>query len=67
MLKELEELLKLVLKEKIIKYGEKKGVLIIENLILEVIEMEKWEVIKVNEGWEVENINVGIIYIFEIY
>lgn len=29
--------------------------------------MEKWEVIKVNEGWEVENINVGIIYIFEIY
>lgn len=33
MLKELEELLKLVLKEKIIKYGEKKGVLIIENLI----------------------------------
>jgi len=57
---------KFVLKEPIIPAGADKVVFMLAPLLAFVLAMAAWAVVPVAPGWEVSNINVGILYIFAI-
>ncbi|MFO1033705.1 MAG: NADH-quinone oxidoreductase subunit NuoH [Hyphomicrobiales bacterium] len=60
------DLLKFVFKEVVIPDGSNKGVFIIAPMVTAILALAAWAVIPVNEGWEVANINVGVLYLFAL-
>jgi NADH-quinone oxidoreductase subunit H len=60
------DLLKFVFKEVIIPDGANKGVFVLAPIISAALSLAAWAVIPVAEGWEVANLNVGILYLFAI-
>jgi NADH-quinone oxidoreductase subunit H len=66
LLQSFADLLKFVFKEPIIPAGANKGIFLIAPLITAGLALSAWAVIPVAKGWEVANINVGILYVFAI-
>jgi len=60
------DLLKFILKEPVIPAGANKGVFLLAPLVTCVLALAAWAVIPVAAGWEISNINVGVLYIFAI-
>src|SRR5690242_15136541 len=60
------DLLKFVFKEVIIPDGANKGVFVLAPIISATLALAAWAVIPVAEGWEVANLNVGILYLFAL-
>lgn len=66
LLQSFADMLKFVLKEPIIPAGANKGVFLLAPLVSCILALAAWAVIPVAKGWEVANLNVGILYIFAI-
>ena len=60
------DLLKFVLKEPVIPAGANKGIFLLAPLVTAGLALSAWAVIPVARGWEVANLNVGILFIFAI-
>src|SRR4051794_19265669 len=60
------DLLKFVLKEPVIPAGANKGIFLLAPLVTAALALSAWAVIPVAKGWEVANVNVGVLYIFAI-
>jgi NADH-quinone oxidoreductase subunit H len=60
------DLLKFVFKEPIIPAGSNKGIFLLAPLITAGLALSAWAVIPVAKGWEVANLNVGVLFIFAI-
>ena len=60
------DLLKFVFKEVIIPDGANKGVFVIAPIVSATLSLAAWAVVPVADGWEVANINVGILYLFAL-
>ncbi len=60
------DLLKFVFKEPIIPAGANKGIFLLAPLVTAGLALSAWAVIPVARGWEVANLNVGILFIFAI-
>ncbi len=60
------DFLKFVLKEPIIPAGANKGVFLLAPLVTATLALAAWAVMPVAEGWNVADINVGVLYIFAI-
>ena len=66
LLQSFADLLKFVFKEPIIPAGANKGIFLIAPLIKAGLALSAWAVIPVAKGWEIANLNVGILYVFAI-
>ncbi len=66
LLQSFADFFKFALKEPIIPAGADKIVFMLAPLISFILAMAAWAVIPVAPGWEVSDINVGILYIFAI-
>jgi hypothetical protein len=66
LLQSFADLLKFVLKEPIIPSGANKGVFLLAPLVSCVLALAAWAVIPMDLGWEISDINVGVLYIFAI-
>jgi NADH-quinone oxidoreductase subunit H len=66
LLQSFADLLKFVFKEPIIPAGSNKGIFLLAPLITAGLALSAWAVIPVAKGWEVANLNVGILYVFAI-
>ena len=66
LLQSFADLLKFVFKEPVIPAGANKGVFLIAPVITAGLALSAWAVIPVAKGWEVANLNVGILYVFAI-
>ena len=66
LLQSFADLLKFVFKEPIIPAGANKGIFLIAPLITAGLALSAWAVIPVAKGWEIANLNVGILYVFAI-
>jgi len=60
------DLLKFVFKEPIIPAGANKGIFLLAPVITAGLALSAWAVMPVAKGWEVANLNVGILFIFAI-
>jgi NADH-quinone oxidoreductase subunit H len=60
------DLLKFALKEPIIPSGANKGVFLLAPLVSCLLALAAWAVIPVAEGWEVANLNIGVLYVLAI-
>jgi NADH-quinone oxidoreductase subunit H len=60
------DLLKFVFKEVIIPDGANKGVFVLAPIVTAALSLAAWAVVPVADGWEVANINVGILYLFAL-
>src|SRR4051794_4302187 len=60
------DLLKFVLKEPVIPAGANKGIFLLAPLVTAALALSAWAVIPVAKGWEVANLNVGILFVFAI-
>jgi NADH-quinone oxidoreductase subunit H len=60
------DLLKFVFKEVIIPDGANKGVFVLAPIVTAALSLAAWAVIPIADGWEVANINVGILYLFAL-
>jgi NADH-quinone oxidoreductase subunit H len=60
------DLLKFVFKEPIIPAGANKGIFLLAPLVTAGLALSAWAVIPVAKGWQVADINVGILFIFAI-
>jgi NADH-quinone oxidoreductase subunit H len=66
LLQSFADLLKFVFKEPVIPAGANKGIFLLAPLVTVGLALSAWAVIPVAKGWEVANINVGVLYIFAI-
>jgi len=66
LLQSFADLLKFVFKEPVIPAGANKGIFLLAPLVTAGLALSAWAVIPVAEGWEVADINVGVLYIFAI-
>src|SRR5499433_179082 len=66
LLQSFADLLKFVFKEPVIPAGANKGIFLLAPLVTAGLALSAWAVIPVAKGWEVANINVGVLYIFAI-
>ncbi|HEV7463816.1 MAG TPA: NADH-quinone oxidoreductase subunit H, partial [Methyloceanibacter sp.] len=60
------DLLKFVFKEPVIPAGANKGIFLLAPLVTAGLALSAWAVMPVAKGWEVANINVGVLFIFAI-
>ena len=60
------DMLKLVFKEIVVPAGSDKFVFFLAPVVSFVMAITAWAVIPMNEGWELSNINVAILYVFAI-
>src|SRR5215471_1216092 len=60
------DLIKFVLKEPVIPAGANKGVFLLAPLVSCVLALAAWAVIPVNLNWVISDINVGVLYIFDL-
>jgi NADH-quinone oxidoreductase subunit H len=66
LLQSFADLLKFALKEPIIPSGANKGVFLLAPLVSCLLALAAWAVIPVAEGWEVADLNVGVLYVLAI-
>jgi len=66
LLQSFADLLKFVFKEPVIPAGANKGIFLLAPLVTAGLALSAWAVIPVAKGWEVANINVGILFVFAI-
>jgi len=66
LLQSFADLLKFVFKEPLIPAGANKGIFLLAPLVTAGLALSAWAVIPVAKGWEVANLNVGILFIFAI-
>ncbi|WP_336276773.1 NADH-quinone oxidoreductase subunit NuoH [Bartonella sp. CB178] len=66
LLQSFADLIKFVVKEPIIPAGANKGVFLLAPFVSAALALSSWAVIPVNEGWEIANINVGLLYILAV-
>jgi NADH-quinone oxidoreductase subunit H len=66
LLQSFADLLKFVFKEPIIPAGANKGIFLLAPLVTAGLALSAWAVIPVAKGWEVANLNVGVLFIFAI-
>jgi NADH-quinone oxidoreductase subunit H len=60
------DLLKFVFKEPIIPAGANKGIFLLAPLVTAGLALSAWAVLPVAKGWEVADLNVGVLFIFAI-
>jgi NADH-quinone oxidoreductase subunit H len=60
------DLLKFVFKEPVIPAGANKGIFLLAPLVTAGLALSAWAVMPVAKGWQVANINVGVLFIFAI-
>ncbi|HEX2448879.1 MAG TPA: NADH-quinone oxidoreductase subunit NuoH [Methyloceanibacter sp.] len=60
------DLLKFVFKEPIIPAGANKGIFLLAPLVTAGLALSAWAVMPVAKGWQVADLNVGVLYIFAI-
>ena len=60
------DLLKFVFKEPIIPAGANKGIFLLAPLVTAGLALSAWAVMPVAKGWQVADLNVGILFIFAI-
>jgi NADH-quinone oxidoreductase subunit H len=60
------DLLKFVFKEVIIPDGANKVVFMIAPIVTALLALSAWSVVPLAEGWNIANINVGILFLFAI-
>src|SRR6476659_3079776 len=66
LLQSFADLLKFVFKEPIIPAGANKGIFLMAPLVTAGLALSAWAVIPVAKGWEVADLNVGILFVFAI-
>lgn len=66
LLQSFADLLKFVFKEVIIPSGANKFIFIIAPFVTCTLALAVWAIVPIAEGWEVANLNLGILYIFAI-
>ena len=66
LLQSFADLLKFVFKEPIVPAGANKGIFLLAPLVTAGLALSAWAVMPVAKGWEVANLNVGILFIFAI-
>ncbi len=66
LLQSFADLLKFVLKEPVIPAGANKGIFLLAPFITGMLGLAAWAVIPVADGWQIADLNVGILYIFAI-
>ena len=66
LLQSFADLLKFVFKEQIIPDGANKGVFLIAPLVTSVLALSAWAVVPIAEGWNIANINVGVLFLFAL-
>jgi NADH-quinone oxidoreductase subunit H len=66
LLQSFADLLKFVFKEPVIPAGANKGIFLLAPLVTAGLALSAWAVIPVAKGWEVADVNVGVLYIFAI-
>jgi NADH-quinone oxidoreductase subunit H len=60
------DLLKFVFKEPVIPAGANKGIFLLAPLVTAGLALSAWAVVPVAKGWEVADLNVGVLFIFAI-
>ena len=66
LLQSFADLLKFVFKEPLIPAGANKVIFLLAPLVTAGLALSAWAVMPVAKGWEVANLNVGILFIFAI-
>jgi len=66
LLQPLADGLKLFMKETILPSGANRLMFVLAPMVIFILSLVAWAVIPVDEGWEVADINVGILYLFAI-
>ena len=66
LLQSFADLLKFVFKEPVIPAGANKGIFLLAPLVTAGLALSAWAVIPVAKGWEVANLNVGVLFVFAI-
>ena len=66
LLQSFADLLKFVFKEVIIPDGANKGVFLLAPIVTSALALAAWAVIPIADGWEIANINVGVLYLFAL-
>ena len=60
------DLLKFVFKEPVIPAGSDKIIFILAPLVSVTLSLAAWAIIPIDAGWEMSNVNVGVLYILAI-
>src|ERR1041385_5999161 len=60
------DLLKFVFKEPIVPAGSNKGIFLLAPLVTAGLALSAWAVVPVAQGWQVADLNVGVLFIFAI-
>src|SRR4026208_2196550 len=60
------DLLKFVFKEPVIPAGANKGIFLLAPLVTAGLALSAWAVVPVADGWQVADLNVGVLFIFAI-
>jgi len=66
LLQSFADLLKFVFKEPVIPAGANKGIFLLAPLVTAGLALSAWAVVPVAQGWQVANLNVGVLFIFAI-
>ena len=66
LLQSFADLLKFVFKEPVIPAGANKGIFLLAPLVTAGLALSAWAVVPVAEGWQVADLNVGVLFIFAI-
>jgi NADH-quinone oxidoreductase subunit H len=66
LLQSFADLLKFVFKEPVIPAGANKSIFLLAPLVTAGLALSAWAVIPVAKGWEVANLNVGVLFVFAI-
>jgi NADH-quinone oxidoreductase subunit H len=66
LLQSFADLLKFVFKEPVIPAGANKGIFLLAPLVTAGLALSAWAVVPVAQGWQVADLNVGVLFIFAI-
>jgi len=66
LLQSFADLLKFVFKEPVIPAGANKGIFLLAPVVTAGLALSAWAVVPVAQGWQVADLNVGVLFIFAI-
>ena len=66
LLQSFADLLKFVLKEPVIPSSANKGIFLLAPLVTAGLALSAWAVVPMAQGWQVADLNVGVLFIFAI-
>jgi NADH-quinone oxidoreductase subunit H len=66
LLQSFADLLKFVFKEPVIPAGANRGIFLLAPLVTAGLALSAWAVVPVAQGWQVADLNVGVLFIFAI-